>query len=415
MANLCNELSSTNNHVDHRSIAIVGSGPAGLFLAYLLLRQNIKVTLFEKRREFPIDKVCGEGIMPAGVDILKQYGILDEIIKTKVPHFFFEGITYKNGIIPSLKCNGQFLHGDLGLGIRRVHLSQLLYKLIKDDPNITFHLGVEATPHSSSTEDETYNIKIKNRENPATLEKVIGPFTHLIGADGRLSKIRSLFFGEDKEWASGSRVGASIHYDIKPWSKNVEVWWSEELEAYVTPLSSESISIIFMWDNKKSPRTPCTLQELLSHFPALQILLNYPISHPRGQLQFLSNLPHKAITAATKNIFLIGDAALFYDGITGEGITLALTEVEILYKLLINETSLSLSTFTPLNNNFSIAKEYQKIISPIFSHYIFSTKLALLLSQRSFLQWIAIHLFKLFPFIFVKLIYWSMGRSSHLK
>ncbi len=48
---------------------IVGAGPAGSFLAYLLARRGQQVAIIDKRR-FPRDKVCGGGISRKAIDLI---------------------------------------------------------------------------------------------------------------------------------------------------------------------------------------------------------------------------------------------------------------------------------------------------------------------------------------------------------
>jgi FAD binding domain len=54
-----------------RSVLIVGAGPAGAALAYLLARRGVAVTLLEKHLDFA-RAFRGEGLQPSGVDALVQ-------------------------------------------------------------------------------------------------------------------------------------------------------------------------------------------------------------------------------------------------------------------------------------------------------------------------------------------------------
>jgi 2-polyprenyl-6-methoxyphenol hydroxylase-like FAD-dependent oxidoreductase len=55
-------------------VVIVGAGPAGAALAYLLARRGIGVTLLERQTDFARE-FRGEGLMPSGVDALVQMGL----------------------------------------------------------------------------------------------------------------------------------------------------------------------------------------------------------------------------------------------------------------------------------------------------------------------------------------------------
>ncbi|MEM7064226.1 MAG: FAD-dependent oxidoreductase [Cyanobacteria bacterium P01_B01_bin.77] len=64
-------------------IIIVGAGPAGASLAFLLARAGLRVTLLEQETTF--DRVFrGEGLMPAGMKALAQMGLLS-LLQTAIP------------------------------------------------------------------------------------------------------------------------------------------------------------------------------------------------------------------------------------------------------------------------------------------------------------------------------------------
>ncbi len=57
-------------------VLIVGAGPAGVSLAYLLARSGVRVTLLEKESDFA-RTFRGEGLMPSGIDALMEMGLFD--------------------------------------------------------------------------------------------------------------------------------------------------------------------------------------------------------------------------------------------------------------------------------------------------------------------------------------------------
>src|SRR5690606_23197471 len=95
---------------------IVGGGPAGLAAGIVLARAGLQVLLCEQRT-FPVDKACGEGLMPVGVRHLRQLGVK---VKDGFP---LAGVRYHSpdgGV-----ATGHF-GPDAGLGIRRTALSRSL-------------------------------------------------------------------------------------------------------------------------------------------------------------------------------------------------------------------------------------------------------------------------------------------------
>src|SRR5688572_15282569 len=67
--------------VDKRllDVAVVGGGPAGLAVAIETARRGLNVAVFE-RQEGPVDKACGEGVMPPGVRALDALGVRSRLL-----------------------------------------------------------------------------------------------------------------------------------------------------------------------------------------------------------------------------------------------------------------------------------------------------------------------------------------------
>jgi 2-polyprenyl-6-methoxyphenol hydroxylase-like FAD-dependent oxidoreductase len=78
-------------------VLIAGGGPAGSSLAILLARAGLCVELHDRAR-FPREKVCGEGLMPAGVAALGRLGVTVEGRP-------FRGVRYHCG---ELSVEGEF-------------------------------------------------------------------------------------------------------------------------------------------------------------------------------------------------------------------------------------------------------------------------------------------------------------------
>ncbi len=78
------------------SIAIVGAGPGGATLAYLLARNGVEVTLLERHRDFNRE-FRGEVLMPSGLEPFAQMGLWDAV--DGVPHVKMNGAElYLNGV-----------------------------------------------------------------------------------------------------------------------------------------------------------------------------------------------------------------------------------------------------------------------------------------------------------------------------
>src|SRR5579884_1804978 len=71
------------NEVLHTTCCIVGGGPAGVMLGYLLARAGVQVTVLEKHRDFFRD-FRGDTVHPSTLELLWQLDLLERFLQ--VPH-----------------------------------------------------------------------------------------------------------------------------------------------------------------------------------------------------------------------------------------------------------------------------------------------------------------------------------------
>jgi 2-polyprenyl-6-methoxyphenol hydroxylase-like FAD-dependent oxidoreductase len=72
-----------NSTVMHTDCCIVGGGPAGVVLAFLLARQGVNVVLLESHKNFDRDW-RGDTIHPLTMELLENLGLVDRLLK--IPH-----------------------------------------------------------------------------------------------------------------------------------------------------------------------------------------------------------------------------------------------------------------------------------------------------------------------------------------
>ena len=97
-----------------RDLLVAGGGPIGLATAIYARRAGLSVAVVEPRTA-PIDKACGEGLMPGAVARLRAIGVQP----SGRP---FSGIRY---LAPGRSAEAAFSTGP-GLGVRRTALHAAL-------------------------------------------------------------------------------------------------------------------------------------------------------------------------------------------------------------------------------------------------------------------------------------------------
>src|SRR5512141_3205597 len=101
-----------------RELAIAGGGPAGLALAVQAARLGI-TTVGVERASYPVDKACGEGLMPRGASDLARLGVPARLSPEDASPI--TGIRYVQE--DGTAAEADFPRGERGLGVRRVALS----------------------------------------------------------------------------------------------------------------------------------------------------------------------------------------------------------------------------------------------------------------------------------------------------
>jgi len=289
-------------------VAVVGAGPAGVAVAIGARLHGLEVIAVD-RAHAPIDKACGEGVMPAGLAALRALGVLAHLDLSRTAPI--RGIRYLNEDGTSVA--GALPHGG-GLGIRRVALSAALFARARE-VGVDVREGVEARWLGRDTRDDDGRPLHRIAIN---YDVAVARF--LVAADGPRSPLRERL-GLALPPGRSRRFGVRRHFGIAPWTDHVEVHFAVGVEAYVTPVGAGEVGIAFLWDAHGFSGAS-SFEAQLARFPALGDRLHGapPTSKARG----LGPLRQRARDVVAEDVALVGDAAGYVDAITGEGISLAL-------------------------------------------------------------------------------------------
>jgi flavin-dependent dehydrogenase len=271
-------------------VVVIGGGPAGLVGALAARRNGFDVCVVD-RGVPPIDRACGEGLMPDGVAALRGLGVrLDA--DQGAP---FRGIRF----LDDQQVAEAVFPAEAGVGIRRTRLHQALVDRAQA-------VGVTSSWRAKATTIEPNGVRIGERFIECRW---------IIGADG--------FDSQTRRWAgmgaihqSRRRIGLRLHFRVKPWTDFVEVHWSRGEQAYVTPVGAEEVCVVLLGRAQEAGAS-----NLAARFPRLGERLGAaePTSAARGAFTGMVRLPR----VTSGNIALIGDASAAIDAITGDGLALA--------------------------------------------------------------------------------------------
>lgn len=281
-------------------VLVAGGGPVGLAAAIEARLAGLSVVVVEPRAG-PIDKACGEGLMPGAVQALTRLGVAPS-------GRAFAGISYLDG---RHSVSHRFRLGT-GLGVRRTVLHDALAERATE-------LGVTLTAARvvAVTTDEN---GVTVRTVPARTSDEAGPVLRadwLLACDGLHSDVRRSL-GLAGPNGSSRRYGMRRHFSIEPWSEFVEVHWTPRAEIYVTPVAEDEVGVAVLGSRGLGYETvigeaPTVRQRLASAKQA---------SSMRGAGPLLQRTHRR--TAG--RVLLVGDASGYVDALTGEGIRLGLDQ-----------------------------------------------------------------------------------------
>ncbi len=293
-------------------VAIVGGGPGGLAAALEARRANVSCIVLE-RQSAPIDKACGEGLMPQGLAALDAWAV--RALLSPEDCAPFASIRY-------VQEDGRYAEAPLpepgGLGIRRLALHRAMLQRATE-------AGAELREGCTV---QAHRLTADGIELDTDLGAVAARL--LVAADGLHSPLRRAA-GLELPSRGPKRFGLRQHFATAPWASRVEVHFASGLEAYVTPAGASRIGVAFLWEDGRV-EAPITFDAMLARFPTLQRLLE---GVPRDSKAIGAGpLQQRVSRSVTGRMVLLGDAAGYVDAITGEGLSLAFEQARVLGSLL---------------------------------------------------------------------------------
>src|SRR5216684_19364 len=222
-----------------------GGGPAGRATAIAAHRRGLSVVLADGAVP-PIDKPCGEGLMPDGVEALRQLGVTIP----KGEAYPFRGIRF---VSDGTKAEAAFPRGT-AYGIRRTHLHRvLLDHAAARGVRMLWRAAVTGLhPEGALVAGELVRAR------------------WVVGADGTSSRVRRWAMLDRHELGAppnkNRRFAFRRHYRVAPWTDFMELHWGRYCQVYVTPVSRDEVCVALI---SSSPKLRLRLEDALGEFPEL--------------------------------------------------------------------------------------------------------------------------------------------------
>jgi flavin-dependent dehydrogenase len=289
----------------HTEVFIAGGGPAGLATAIAARQNGLQAAVVDSLQP-PIDKACGEGLMPDAVAALHALGVRFGAGEA-IP---FRGIRFLDGRT-GLSTEAVFPQG-MGLAVRRTTLHA---KLVERAAEVGAVLSWGT--HVTLLDQGRVACGYGNVES-----------RWIVGADGLQSPVR--------RWArlqpahpDRKRFGFRQHFRVAPWTDFVEVYWGQRCQIAVTPTGLDELGLAMV-----SRHPEMRIREALREMPVLAARLGAApaVSRERGAPCVLRRLP----ALYREGVVLIGDASGSVDPLTGEGLGLAFRQALSLAEALRN-------------------------------------------------------------------------------
>ena len=276
---------------------VIGGGPAGIAAAIALRREGLKVVLADAATP-PIDKACGEGLMPDARAALARLGV-------SIPGtagYPFRGIRFVDG---ARRVDSNFSVG-CGIGVRRTALHRMLVEQA-EAMEVELRWGACVTCIS---------------EGSVCIDGVWTGARWIVGADGAASRVRS-WAGLQASSRETRRFGFRRHYRVAPWTRCMEIYWGAGRQIYITPVAPDEVCVALI---SRDPRL--RLDQALEGFPELtERLRGVEISSGERGSAVVSRRLRRV---CSRRVALIGDASGSVDAITGEGLCLAFLQSRLL-------------------------------------------------------------------------------------
>ncbi|KAK6206459.1 hypothetical protein LQW54_007752 [Pestalotiopsis sp. IQ-011] len=328
-----NELSSVvrNRNVP---VLIVGGGPSGLLMAYMLSKLGVKSLLIEKYPQ-RLAAPKAHAISPRSFEICRQYGLdtaaLRRMGSPREDAYWVNFLTNLSGerigVLPYERMDPGVLNDtpEMIHNVSQPDFEQFVYEKLLDDPNVEMHKGIGFVSCQQDGDIVTSELQVRETGEIFSVQS-----RHVIGCDGAKSQVRK-HLGIECEGEDSYETMMTIHFsaDMRPVVKE-----RVGMLHWITDPACSGFIIAYDLSGTQADKHPIGswTEELSRKVVSAAIGIDVPFKVLSSRPWVLSR--KVANNYSVGNVFLAGDAAHAFPPTGGLGLNTGLADVHNLaYKI----------------------------------------------------------------------------------
>ncbi|WP_445492413.1 FAD-dependent monooxygenase [Niallia sp. 03133] len=332
----------------HAEVCIVGAGPGGALLAYLLGKANISTILLE-RHENTNKEFRGEHLNEEGEKVLRHAGIYEMLQKKGVLLMDRVDYVHKGKVVKTIHPAQNI--GHTGIHVPQSHLLNLLIKEASQFPSFRVRMNSKVLDISKGEKDHYRGVTALIDGKRVNIESQI-----IVAADGRFSTIRKkaefpvkkIRHGYDLLWA---KIPAPPHWEatikmalvndsqialFTQYGGYIQIGWNIKEDSY-PHLRKNSFQFFI---NGLAKAFPELKEEVAKHIRTWKDFVLLKVESSSSPF-WVKN-----------NVVLLGDAAHTMSPTGAFGLNSSLKDAEVLAEVI--------QTMITKNQQFSYLKNYER-------------------------------------------------------
>jgi len=307
-------------------VIVVGAGPAGAATAILLAERGLRILVLDRAR-FPRPKICGEYLSPETLRILDRLGALKAVDGAGATPLSGMRISAPDGttVAGAYRAIGPWRpYRDHALALRREILDAILVDRVRA-------LGVDVRERTRVTDvlvEDGQVVGVEAMDAATRVHVFRAPL--VVAADGRGSVVaRRLDLQRPHRW---QRMALMTYVrGVSECGEVGEIFIDPPDYAILNPVAPDRVNMSVVVPRRDAAAWSHRLDDFFAARVGQMPHLARRVTGAEriAPVQAMGPLAYEVVPPAVGGVLLVGDAAGFYDPLTGEGVFSALRAAEL--------------------------------------------------------------------------------------